>query len=96
VTASTIVDIYGVGAALLALWVTARFPSFGPSGAVGSLAAMAAAAALMSLCLSLEDPVAASGRFGPLLAALFLLLPTLTAAFWAVGRLLRTLVALGR
>jgi len=95
-SATTIMDGYGVGAALLALWVTARFPSLGPSRAHGALATMVVAAALMSLSMSLLDPVAGSGRFGPLLALLFLLLPALTAAFWAVACTLRTLAALGR
>jgi hypothetical protein len=91
-----IVDAYGIGAALLALWAIARFPSFGPQRANGALVAMVVAAGMMSLSLSLLDPVAGSSRFGPLLALLFILLPALTAAFWAGACMLRALASLKR
>lgn len=95
-SATLIIDLYGVGAALLALWSMARFPGVGPRKPLGAFAVMVAAAAAMSLAKPLFALIASSGRFGPLAALLFVLLPVLTVAFFAAGCMLRALSALVR
>lgn len=90
-SASTIVTLYGLGAAALALWWMARFPQVGPHRAVTALLAMVAAGAGMSVSQSLFDPVASSGHYGVALAMTAVFLPALTAAFWASACLLRSL-----
>src|SRR5437763_16620704 len=43
------VDLFSVGAAGLALWTVARFPSFGPHGVIRSMLVVIGAFALMSM-----------------------------------------------
>lgn len=86
------VDVFSVGAAGLGLWVTARFPSFGPRGVAGSILLVVGAFAVMSATNGLSGTVARSQ--GPGAALLFVVLPTLTLVFWACARLVRAFVAI--
>lgn len=95
-TASTIVTLYGVGAAALALWWMARFPQVGPHRAATALLAMIAAGAGMTLSSALFDPVATSGEYGTAVAMTAVFLPALTAAFWAAACVLRAAASMLR
>jgi hypothetical protein len=92
-SAQAILACYALGAAALALWWVLRFPRVGPHRPTGALVAMVAAWAGMSLALALFDGVAGTGRFGAAAALTLLVLPALTAAFWAAACLLRSLLA---
>ena len=91
-TVTTVALLYAIGGALLALWVIARFPTFGPRTMLGAGATFA-----LSLLLEPALPVVvrlaehAAGRTG---ALLLVVLPFLTFVFWASGRMLHSLVAL--
>jgi hypothetical protein len=87
---------YAVGAAALAFWWLVRFPRLGPHRPTGALVAMFAAWAGMSVALALFDGVAGTGRYGAATAMLLLVLPALTAAFWAAACLLRSILAPSR
>jgi hypothetical protein len=92
-SAQAILLCYAAGAAALALWWVARFPRVGPHRPTGALAAMLGAWAGMTLALALFDGVAGTGRYGAAAAMTLLVLPALTAAFWATACLLRSLLA---
>jgi len=89
---ATVVPLYAIGAALLALWLLRRFSTFGPRSTVG-------AAAIFGFALLLEAGLPAAtklaehgvGRPG---ALLLVVLPFLTLVFWSAGRVLHCLVAL--
>jgi hypothetical protein len=95
-SAQAILICYAVGAAALAFWWIVRFPRVGPHRPARALAAMLGAWVGMSVSLALFDGVAAWGRFGPAAAMALLVLPALTAAFWAAACVLRSLLAPGR
>ena len=95
-SAAAILLCYALGAAGLALWWLVRFPRVGPHRPTAALVAMVAAWVGMSVALSLFDGVAGSGRYGAAAAMTLLVLPALTAAFWAAACLLRSLLATGR
>jgi hypothetical protein len=89
---ATVVPLYAVGAALLALWLLRRFSAFGPRTTVG-------AAAAFGLALLLEAGLPAATKLaehgvGLPGALLFVVLPFLTLVFWSAGRVLHCLVAL--
>jgi hypothetical protein len=92
VTVTTVALLYAIGGALLALWVIARFPTFGPRTMLGAGVAFG-----LPLLLEPALPPAvglaehAAGHTG---ALLFVVLPFLTFVFWASGRMLYCLVAL--
>jgi hypothetical protein len=86
------VDLFSVGAAGLALWVVARFPSFGPHGVIRSMLLVIGAFALMSMTDGLSGTVARSN--GPAAALLLVVLPSLTLVFWACACLVRAFVAI--
>ena len=86
--------LYAVGAAAIALWLVVRFPSLGPSGLKGAFVAGLLAMLGMQAALALIDPVAERGPYGVVLALLLVILPALTAMFWAAALLLRALAAL--
>jgi hypothetical protein len=92
VDGAAVVDAFGIGAALLGFWATARFPGLGPQAVVPALLTTAAV-----LVLELPLPAAAERAVdagGPPFALLAVVLPALTLLFWACGCLVRSLVAL--
>jgi hypothetical protein len=92
ISTATVVLLYAVGAALLALWLLRRFSAFGPRTTVG-------AAVTFGLVLLLEAGLPAGTRLaehgvGRPGALLLVVLPFLTLVFWSAGRVLQSLVAL--
>ena len=85
-------SVFASGAALLAFWAVARFPSLGPQSVLTALVATAAAFVLMSPLPGIVASVAASS--GAAAALLFVVLPSLTLLFWTMGCLVRSLVSL--
>ena len=85
-------SFFATGAALLAFWAVARFPSVGPQTFRTALLATAAAFVLMSPLPGIVASVAASS--GAAAALLLVVLPSLTLLFWTTGCLVRSLVAL--
>jgi hypothetical protein len=84
--------LFAIGAALLAFWAVAHFPSIGPQTVLSALIATAAAFLLMSPLPRAVASVAASK--GAAAALLFVVLPSLTLLFWTTGCLVRSLVTL--
>jgi hypothetical protein len=86
------VDGFMLGAAGLALWVVARYPSLGPRSIVSCLALIVGASLALSVTTS------ATGRaveaVGPAGALFFFVLPALTFGFWAWACFARALVGL--
>lgn len=89
-----VLSTYAVGSAAIALWLVVRFPSLGPSRLGGAMVATLLALVGMQAAVVLIDPVAARGPYGVVLALFFVILPALTATFWAAALLLRALAAL--
>jgi hypothetical protein len=91
VSALAIMALFAGGAALLALWLLVRFPSFGPRGLRGSLIASVICIAVERPLLSLLEVVRNSSGRG--IALLFVGLPLLTVLFWSSGCLVRAAAA---
>jgi hypothetical protein len=89
-----VLSIYAVGAAALALWLVVRFPSLGPRGLAGAFVAGLVALLGTQVSLALIDPVAEREPYGVVLALMLVILPALTAMFWAAALMLRALAAL--
>jgi hypothetical protein len=89
VSGTEIVMAYCVGAAALALWIVARFPKLGPRDWTGVIAVAVAAALVLALGAPLFGVVIGVGRYGVAIGLLTIVLPTLTAAFWACACVLR-------
>jgi hypothetical protein len=88
--ASLAVSLVAVGAAALALWTLARFPSFGPQTLTHAILLAAAAFVLQTPILkAVPSVVATVGAPG---AILIVILPALTVLFWALGCVVRSLV----
>jgi hypothetical protein len=83
VTPSVIVALFAGGAALLALWLLVRFPSFGPRSLRASLIAAVLCVVVERPLLSLLEVVRNSSGRG--IALLLVGLPLLTVRFWASG-----------
>lgn len=90
-SALAIVASFAGGAALLALWLLVRFPSFGPRGLRGSLIASVVCVVVERPLLSLLDVVRNSSGRG--VALLLVGLPLLTVLFWSSGCLVRAAAA---
>jgi peptidoglycan/LPS O-acetylase OafA/YrhL len=90
----TILAFFCLGGAALALWLLARFPTAGPRRPFTIMAAVLAVMVALSVAGELVAPVIALGRFGPALALLAIVLPSLTGAFWVSGCALRALAGL--
>jgi hypothetical protein len=78
---------YAVGAALLGLWLFARWPTFGPRTIKAAFLLVAC-----SYCVLLAaGPAAAEAKTlaGPVVALVGVYLPILAFAFWSVIHLLR-------
>jgi hypothetical protein len=89
----TIVALFAGGAALLALWLLVRFPSFGPRSLRASLIASVICVVVERPLLSLLEVVRSSSGRG--IALLAVGLPLLTVLFWSSGCLVRA-AATGR
>lgn len=86
------IEAFGVGAAVLAFWTVARYPSFGPQSVGAALLFTVGMFVLQTPLLALVTPVVRTA--GVAAALLFVILPSLTLLFWATGCLVRSLVAL--
>jgi hypothetical protein len=87
VSAVAILALFAGGAALLALWLLVRFPSFGPRSLRASLIASVICIVIERPLLSLLEVVRNSSGRG--IALLFVGLPLLTVLFWSSGCLVR-------
>jgi len=79
-----------LGAAVLALWVVARFPKLGPHSLRASLG-ISALAVLVLRCSSFAVPTVADLPHGKYVALLGFVLPVFCAAFLAAAWLMRAL-----
>lgn len=89
---SAVLSLFAIGAAVLAFWTVARFPSFGPQTLLWAILATAAAFGLES-----ELPGVVSRTIvnaGVPVTLLLVVLPALTLLFWTSGCLVRSLIAL--
>jgi lipopolysaccharide export LptBFGC system permease protein LptF len=84
--AHIIVGGYGLGAALLALWLFFRYPRLGPS-TLGS-AILTVGCAQLLLLMTGKATAAAQGVAGPVVALVGVSLPLLVFPFWAALRLI--------
>ena len=86
VTASGLVDIVAVGAALIALWLYVRFPTLGPRGTKLTFVHLGASFVLLSTIPGFMQVVAGGTEApGRKLAALFLLaFPVLVYTFLSI------------
>jgi hypothetical protein len=91
VSAVAILALFAGGAALLALWLLVRFPSFGPRSLRASLIASVICIVIERPLLSLLEVVRNSSGRG--IALLFVGLPLLTVLFWSSGCLVRAAAA---
>jgi hypothetical protein len=86
---------YACGAALLAVWLVVRFPSFGPSSVMGSTGLLLAAFGVAAAVPVLVQALVAGGSLAiGFLALVGLVLPTLALMFWAALLLFRAFVGL--
>lgn len=91
-SAAAVADLYAIGAAGLALWAIAVYPSIGPRSVRSAfLLGLAALCSLFFLQELIDSVVAVAGR--PV-GLIFVALPILTFTFWAAAHLLRSLLAL--
>jgi hypothetical protein len=92
VNATSVVLLFGVGAALLAFWIVARFPSIGPQTFRSAFLATVAVFMIQSPMAGIVASVAAS--YGVAAALMLVVLPSLTLLFWTSGCLVRSIVAM--
>jgi hypothetical protein len=90
-SALVIVALFAGGAALLALWLLVRFPSFGPRSLRASLIASVVCVVIERPLLSVLEFVRNSSGRG--IALLLVGLPLLTMLFWSSGCLVRAAAA---
>ena len=77
---------YGLGAALLALWILFRYPRLGPNTLVSAVLTVGCAQLL--LLLTGKATAATQGVAGPVVALVAVFLPLLVFPFWAAFRLI--------
>jgi uncharacterized membrane protein YczE len=87
-----VANLFLVGAALLGLWVVARFPSFGPQSVTVSIVFVIVAFVVLSVTSGTTATMTRAE--GPAAALMFVVRPTFTCAFWACGRLVRAFVTM--
>ena len=80
--------VYAAGAALLGLWVVARFPARGPQTIASSVVTVAWSYLLLRLSARLTG--AAADSAGPSVALTCVFLPIMTTVFWSAAHLIRT------
>jgi hypothetical protein len=91
----SILFAYTCGAALLAVWLVIRFPTFGPDSVMGSVGMLFAAFVVASVVPALVQWLGSSGSVAAGFVALVgLVLPTLALMFWAAVRLCRAFARL--
>jgi hypothetical protein len=91
----SILFIYACGAALLAVWLVVRFPTFGPSSIMGSTGLLIAAFGVASVVPAFVQWLVAGGSLiGGFFALVGLVLPTLALMFWAAVLVFRACVGL--
>ena len=86
VSAQSIACGYGVGAALLAMWLFFRYPRLGPSTLGGAILTVGCAQLL--LLVTGKATAAAQGAAGSVVALVAVFLPLLVFPFWAALRLI--------
>jgi hypothetical protein len=86
VTAHGVACGYGLGAALLALWLFLRYPRLGPN-TLGN-AVLTVGCAQLLLLMTGTATAAARGAAGPVVALVAVFLPLLVFPFWAALRLI--------
>jgi hypothetical protein len=85
-------SVFAIGAAVVAFWTVACYPTLGPQT---FLSALLLTAAVFVLQLPLPTAVASvSASRGAGAALLLVVLPALALLFWAAGCLVRSLVTL--
>jgi hypothetical protein len=87
-----VANLFLVGAALLGLWVVARFPSFGPRSVTVSILFVIGAFVVLEATSGAMTTLTRSE--GPAAALMLVVLPTFTFAFWACARLVRAFVTM--
>jgi hypothetical protein len=87
-----VANLFLVGAALLGLWVVARFPSFGPRSVTVSIVFVIGAFVVLAATSGTTATISRSE--GPAAALMVVVLPTFTFAFWTCARLVRAFVTL--
>jgi hypothetical protein len=92
VTVTAVLGVSVLGAALIALWIVARFPEAGPARLTASAGVFGLSLVLSSMLGPAASPV--SAVLGPTGVLCLLVLPYLTLLFWAAARVLRALVSL--
>lgn len=91
-SSASVVSLYAVGASVLAFWLVARFPAFGPQSLQSAVLVVVAVFVVQSPVMLLVGPVeAAAGLPAALLAVI---LPSLLTLFWSAGCLVRNLATL--
>ena len=91
-SSASVVSLYGVGAALLAFWLVARYPARGPQSLQSAVLVVVAVFVLQSPFMLLVGPVENAG--GPPAALLAVILPSLVTLFWSAACLVRNLATL--
>jgi hypothetical protein len=86
------VNLFMVGAALLALWAACRFPDAGPRSLLPALALVVVAWIAFSLMTTVTKDVL--GAIGPAGTLMLDVLPPLVFVFWAWACLVRALLAM--
>jgi hypothetical protein len=87
---TALAEIYCIGGALLGLWAFVRFPGRGPSTLGRALLTLLAAMCVLAIVPALLTAcIDAAGRVGGFLGLLGLVLPALTALFWATACVFR-------
>jgi hypothetical protein len=98
-TGEELLVVVCLGAAALALWVFARFPTLGPRRPLGVILAIGFGWASLSVAGKLFDAVSGYGDYGVLVGVVGVILPALTLAFWVSGcalRAIRDILGTGR
>jgi hypothetical protein len=91
----SILLVYACGAALLAVWLVVRFPTFGPSSVIGSTGLLLAAFGVASIVpIFVEWLIAEGSVLGGFFALVGLVLPTLALMFWSAVLLFRACAGL--
>jgi hypothetical protein len=92
---TNVAQIYCVGGALLGLWTSMRFPGIGPRKIVTAmLVLLATIAALPPASQILGWSIGHGGKTGAFLALFGVVLPALTALFWATACVFRVFCGL--
>jgi hypothetical protein len=84
--AQVIASGYGLGAALLALWLFFRYPRLGPNTLKSAILTIGCAQLLLPM--TGKATAAAQSAAGPVIALVAVFLPLLVFPFWAALRLI--------